>query len=312
MKSVTLCLSLILSVFTASAVTYTPVAVTGYNQDLVADGSGPAASSTTVASGFDGVDWLFVAENYSYGGTPSYYLPNSGTINSTATSGLSWQLADYTKNNVLHLPNTNDTGRLTFVTPQSAAEVEVLCTSGSGNASATMTVVFTDGTSQTFTSIGIPDWYGSGAATGGIGRVSTADVLDGDAYDPHLYERKLTLSSSNYGKLIDHIFFENTDPGGRTNGLIGILAVSIENVCSGKPSASITAPATVCPNTSFDLNASGLPDVVGFTYQWQSAAYVGGPVTTISGATNSTYTSAGITQQTFYRLIVTCSVTDSS
>lgn len=311
MKSFTLCLSLMLSVFTASAVVYTPVAVTGYNQDLVADGSGPSAGSVSVSTGFDGVNYAFVAQNYSYSGTPSYYLPTSGTLNSKLTTGLSWQLASYTANNVLHLPNANDTGRLTFVTPQSAAEVEILCTSGSGSATATFTVVFTDGTTQTFTSVAIPDWYNAGGATNGIGRVNlTTDVLEGTSSNPHLFEKKLALSTANYSKLIDHILVENTNSGSST-GLIGVFAVSIENVCSGTPSAIATGPATVCPNTSFTLTSSG-PDVVGLSYQWQTSLTPAGPYTAISGATNKNYTSPGINRPTYFNVVVTCSVSDSS
>ncbi len=63
--------------------------------------------------------------------------------------------------------------------------------------------------------------------------------------------------------------------------------------CTGVPSPGfITGPtAIVCTNTSQMLTLSGYTTgVSGVTFQWKQSATSGGPYTSISGATNNTYT----------------------
>src|SRR5690606_37613968 len=108
-------------------------------------------ASTTI--GADGAGWSLVAQNFQATSTspaPAASLPNSGLINSVATAGLSFQLANYTGNNAVRLAALNASQTLTFTSPI-GGDVYVLGFSGDGTATATITVNFTDATTQVFT-----------------------------------------------------------------------------------------------------------------------------------------------------------------
>src|SRR5688572_9574696 len=144
--------------FKGFAQTYAPIALTGFTADVVANGSGTVASSTS--TDLDAATYNLVALNYvnPTGQSPSSALPNNGLITSavTSTSGLTFQLAPYTANNSL-LIGAPGTGTLTFATPQSADQVYLLLTSGSGISTVTATVNFTDATTQVFSGLSVSD-----------------------------------------------------------------------------------------------------------------------------------------------------------
>jgi len=299
--------------FSSKAI-FTPVTLTGFNGDAIANGIGSSASSTTVD--VDGANYAFVAQDFQTSASspaPTYYLPTGGALNSLLTSGLGFQLAGYSSNNVLRLDGATTattTATLSFATAQTAGDLYVLCTSGSGTSTATFTVNFTNNTSETFTGIDVEDWYTGTASVAGIGRVNTTNnITEGTTTDPRLYEVKLSLSPSNYTKQISGITVTKTSTGSE---VLVVLAVSKNDVCSGTPTAgSITAnPATVCSGKSSHLTLSGASGSAGLTYQWQS--YNGTAWSNIASATDNDYTTAPLTAQGIYRCVVTCSASTSS
>ncbi|WP_165836351.1 T9SS type A sorting domain-containing protein [Taibaiella soli] len=292
----------------SSKATFTPITLTGFNGDAIANGIGAASTSTTVD--IDGGNYTFIAQDYQTTAndpTPTYYLPTGGAVNSLLTSGLGFQLAGYSGNNVLRLDGATTattTATLTFATAQTAGDLYVLCTSGSGTSTATFTVNFTNNTSQTFTGIDVDDWYNGTASVAGIGRINTTNnVPEGNSSDPRLYEVKLSLNSSNYANQISSITVSKTSTGGE---VLVVLAVSKNDVCSGTPTAgSIVAnPATVCSGKSSLLTLSGTSSSAGLTYQWQS--YNGTAWNNITSATDNNYTTDPLTAQGIYRCTVTC------
>ena len=110
----------------AKAQTYQTITISsGFNYDVVANGTttNPAATVTTSPyNGLDAVGYVFVSQDFSYyGATPSYYLPTSRVLTSSTLSGLTYQLASYSGNNALELHG--NTGTLTFATPVAASQV---------------------------------------------------------------------------------------------------------------------------------------------------------------------------------------------
>ncbi len=256
---------------------YVPVPVTGFNQDVVANGVGPAAGSTT--SDVDGVNYAFVAPDYrrdATGPAPTRYLPANGIVNSAATSGLTYQLGGYSDSNALRLPTAGIADSLVFVTPRSAGEVFILATSGSGVSVIRCVVNFMDNTSQAFDSVGIADWYGgSGFAIQGIGRVNlTNNGLEGNANDPRLYELKLALNNVNLTKSIRSITIQKTSGA----GVVIVMGISINNATCYIPTGF----------TADNLRADGAdlkwtPPVQGTStgYQWRIVP-AGGTVTDVA------------------------------
>ena len=109
--------------------------------------------------------------------------------------------------------------------------------------------------------------------------------------DPCLIEYSSTAPEYAYGDVVDYIVTIATPPA-----------------CSGTPSTGtvVVTPGEGNTTTPFTLSMTGLPVLSGITYQWQSASSASGPFTPISGATNPTYSFTGISSNTYYQCIVTC------
>ncbi|MCZ8168423.1 MAG: T9SS type A sorting domain-containing protein [Flavobacterium sp.] len=195
----------------------------GFNADVVANGVGPSASSTT--ADVDGVNYNFVARDFQLTSTSAaltYGLPTNGLITSlvAAPAGLTYQLASYNSPNSLRLQNANDAGTLVFTTPLAAVNLYMLATSGSGASTVSVTVNFTDTTSQTFTNLALADWYGgTNFAITGLGRINrTNDVLEtGSGTNPRLYQIPMALATGNQSKLIQSVTVTKTGTGGIPN-----------------------------------------------------------------------------------------------
>lgn len=232
---------------------YTQVALTGYNADLIANGSGSAMTSTNNDTDANGN--VFAAQNFvnPSNQTPAANtaLPNTGLITSavTTTPGLTFQLAPYTGNNGLKVLG-NASGTVTFATPLSTTELYVLLTpiNYSGSMPVTFTVNFTDGTNQVFSGTTITyNWYGgTGAAWSGTTRVSrTTNILDVQTLGPRMFQQKLAISAANASKSIQSILVANGSAASTNNALI-VMAVTALTPASTLPTdAGITAVSSV-------------------------------------------------------------------
>jgi trimeric autotransporter adhesin len=230
---------------------FVTVPCTGFSADVVANGVGNAQNSTD--STFDAAGWYLLDSSYRFtigGAAPLRALSPSGFISSVATPGLNFQLASFTGANSLRVDVSNSPKSLNFVTPVSASQVYILGATGSGQGIITVTVNFTDATSQSFTSQTLSDWFaGTGFAIQGIGRVNNLNSQPtgtGAALDPRLYQKALTLNAANYTKLISGITVTRTS----TVGVINIMAVSIATPPLGisTPISENTASIKIVPN----------------------------------------------------------------
>ena len=290
--------------------TYTPAAVTGYTADVIANGAGTVASSTTatVDRGTTTVRWCFANTTFvnPSGLSPTTALPASGLITSATTAGLTFQLASATGNNSLRIDG-NGSGTLTLTNPQPASEVMVLATEGNGStAPKTFVVAFTDNTSQTFTNISVPDWFnGTNPAIIVGSRVNYSDnTIDNQTTNPRIYEVRLALSNANYGKLVQSVTASKTS----TDPVLNVMGISLGANCLGVPvgGAATATPASVCPGTMVALGVTGATISGGITYQWQVSTNGGTTFTNIAGATGASYVTTP-TATTQYRVVLTCS-----
>jgi gliding motility-associated-like protein len=307
---------------TAQAQTvYVPATVTGYTEDVVAEGtstSGPGtvASQTTatVDRGNSSVRWCFATTNYQNpaGQRPTRGLPQSGLITSISTPGLTYQMGPFSGNNSLRIDGASS-GTLTLTNPQPCSEVMVLATEGNGSiAPKSFTVFFTDGSRQDFTNIVVPDWFG-GTITPAIivgSRVNRPDdVIDNPANDPRIYEVRLTLAVANYSKSVERVFVskQSTDP------VLNVMGISLGSNCLGVPTGGTTAAnlATVCPGQQVVLGLSGASATGGITYQWQASTDGGTTYTNVAGAT-TIFLTATPSVTTRYRVVVTCRLQSSN
>jgi hypothetical protein len=314
--------------------TYTPVALTGFTEDIIANGAGAVSASTTAdidgAAATGGTGYCLMAQDYvgpngqapNPSGFPAATYPaleNSGLITSVLNSAITYQLASYSANNALRLYGAAATGTLSFATPRPANELYVIGTSGNAASVLTVTVNFADGTSQVFNSQTIGDWFATGQTNvvrERLGRVSRGDnavQYTGTPAGPRFYQLRLALDVANITKNITGITFLKPAAAGNTV-LLAVTAGSTP-VCAAAPtglsavattiSGGTTLLTTACVSTNIYLSVSGLGNQSGYTYQWQSSAN-GTTWTSITGATSATYTATGQTAATSYRLLVTC------
>jgi hypothetical protein len=284
----------------------------------VVDGAGPAASSTTnpADQGVAGNRFCYVAPSYvsPTGVTPVASLPGSRVVSSVLTPGLTFQLAPYNGLNSLRIAGTS-TGTLTLTTPQATQSVWVAAASGNGETAGTpvtMTVLFTDNTSQTFVT-SVPDWYGgTGFAIQGVTRVNRdTDVLDNRPGDPRIYQFELPLSAANYGRLVRGVQFSKTQPNNAAIlNIFNGFAITLSSACT-LPAGTLTATATsVCRGTAVTVAVVPQAGAAGGGYagQWQASTDGGTTWADIAGATAQLYT-ATLQVSTRYRFRATCGVT---
>lgn len=240
------------------AQTYTPVTVTGYNIDAIAE-STPASGSTTNA--IDGSDYILYSAAYGAAYSTNKGLPNNGTVTSGSRT---YQLNPYSGNNTCYI-TAGLKDSLILSTPASYAALSLLGLSTEGNGNMIVTVRFTDGTNQVFTGLVMPDWFNNpNAILGGIDRAGrTTNTPDFQSSNPRLYAVDLVMTCANRAKMVSKIVIQNTTTNPRicvvavSAAALPVYTVNATNACFGVSNGKATVVA-----------AGGLPT---FTYTWTTS-----------------------------------------
>lgn len=255
-------LSFLLIAQAARPATMTPMAVTGFNRDVVIENtvSGPPYTGAALE--------LNPGENLAFyqsglAGT-SFGLPVSGLFTSVLSGddGTQFQLQPYTANNALVLSSGTgiSSGTLTLTTPAAFARIAVLANSASGGGSPNLTLHFSDGSSLT-ASYNAPDWFNNtGFAIQGMERIDiSSGAVSGNPGNPRFYQTTLDFVALGLnGKSLTSITFDQASGAGST----GIYAVSGEPalpfpaVITGNPT---NATAGELSAVSFTAGADGNP-----------------------------------------------------
>lgn len=249
----------------------------GYNHDVIANGLGAANASTTI--GVDNANFAFMSNDFQATASntpPAYALPATGLISSVPTPGLTYQLGSYSANNSLRIGGSESgspiTGTLTFTNQVSAKKLYLLTTSGSGTATISVVVHFTDATSQTITGSTVPDWYNSTAlpvAASGFGRVNRANsVLENPSGNPRMYQLMLNIDAANQPKLISSIDINKTSV---TEGAVNVFAITAELLGTCPAPEGLTAISDVAGAT-VSWNPAIITPGVGYDYYYATTS----------------------------------------
>lgn len=279
------CILLLFSGAELAAQTYLPITVTGFNIDAIAETAPDSQTGTTQS--LDGTNHVMYSANFAAGAGFSGGIVNSGTI---VNGSRTYQLNPFMGNNCLFLPSGN-TGTLSLVSPASYAGLSLLLFSTEGSSNISVTLNYTNGTSTSFGSFNIQDWFfGAGAqycCFGRCTRQTSGATFDGFPNDPRFYPLDLTLSCADMKKTLQSISINTTSGwGGFIMAASGIpytqtlTATSTSVSCFGGNNGTATANAT----------GSNAP----FAYSWNSA-----PV-------QATATASNLTAGNY-----TCTITDS-
>jgi hypothetical protein len=227
-----------------------PLAVTGFNLDVVVENTAVGGNTYNYADIFD-PDCSFFSPSGpvcfyeagltaidDFGGTAVLGLPQSGLFTSLVDHATTFQFAPYNNSNVLYLTSASNSASLTLNTPAACKSLSVLAASAQGGGNGTLVVHFGDGTTSSAIAFNAANYLttnspGSGAAITNFGLLITGDYnefgsMDYYYYFPTLYQTSINLQSPGLNaKPINSVTF--TMPGGAgttTNTVTGVFALS--------------------------------------------------------------------------------------
>lgn len=275
----------------------------GFTEDVIANGTGPALNSTT--TDVDGVSYAFVARDFKLTSTSSvltYGIPTNGIINSAvaSTPGLSFQLADLSGSNSLQLTAAVSSGTLVFANPMAAFKLYMLATSGSGTSVVSATVTFTDNTTQTFSNISLSDWYGgANAAIQGIGRINRSnDNLEPNSSNPRLYQNVLNIDAANQAKPIQSVTVTKTSGAGIPN--IFAFSADAYTDCVAPTTDAATAITANTAQISWTVPASNQTTSYDIYYSTSSTTPANNVNPNYSNVTGTSYTLNNLSASSTY------------
>lgn len=196
---------------------YTPLVVTGFTADVIAESAPPSASTSR---SIDGSAYVLYSSSF---GEPGRGLPADGSLQAGAHR---FQLAAYSGSNALVLAQ-NESSVLTLSTPVAVGAVSLLGFATEGNGQLDVTLTYTDDSTEVFENSALSDWFGPGPSFARgfdrVGRTSgIPDRLDGL---PRLYAIDLVKDCATRDKLVRAIDIKNTSVSSGVRAvLLGVSA----------------------------------------------------------------------------------------
>lgn len=272
---------------------YQPISIaSGFNADVIANGVGAVMSSTNNSIDLNLYSLFSKDFKLTAISTPlTYGLPENGFITSViaSTDGLTYQLASYSGNNSLRLDNTVTSGTLTLALPMPANTLYMLATSGDNPSTVSVTVNFSDNTSQTFSNITISDWFeGPDYAIRGFGRINrNTGLIDYNTNNPRLYQIPLVLQTTNQNKNIISVKITKIGTGSPIANIFAFSA-DVYNACQGPKDIIVSATGN---SASLSWTAPTNAPSSGYQYYYTTSSTVPTDTTTPSGNVSAGQTS---------------------
>ena len=240
---------------------FTPIPVSGFNQDVIAESGTSSLTTTTMAldlvtiSNYVMYTQAFRTANAFGGGG----LPDNGLISSGADN---YQLAPYNSNNVL-LIQRNQNADMNFNTASKFRKLRVLSFSAEGTSLVNATLFFSDGSQTTaLTNYNVGDWFNNttNLVLSGYGRCKRTTPASGAAAyptNPRMYYIEISLSCADMQKDLQKINFSNITTAGSNAPFPNLVILGV----SGIANSLLVTPATI--NATCAVNGSATLAVTG-------------------------------------------------
>lgn len=300
------------------------IGLTGFNEDVVANGTNVSPSSTTTQAFDDGNGSVLYANGYTNASNIAESpggLPTGGNFASQQTASRLYQLASYSSNNALALRSSSATtyggatsGTLSFQTQFRATyhTLYVLASTGSGTGTVNYTINFADATTATGT-LTFADWYlvgGSSQTAITLKRIARGTGVYDTRYNFNLFELPITISAANQTKTINSVNFAWANAGSARVNIMAItgytststgIPVNDGTTSNVTPAVTISsdAPAnTFCTGQSVTFTASPVNGGNTPSYQWKKNG-------SNIGSNSATYTSSSLNNNDVIRVVMT-------
>jgi uncharacterized repeat protein (TIGR02543 family) len=262
-----------------------PIAVTGYNMDVVVENAAVGGSTVNYADTFDPACSFFLSNsipvcfyeaglavtNILIGGVVVPGLPPGGLFTNEFDNVTTFQFGPYDSGNVLYLTSSAPSNSLTLSTPAACKSLSVLAASAQGGGNGTLVLHFADGTTSSAipfnatnyltTNSPSPGWAITNFGLLATGSYNEFGTVNSDTFFPTLYQTSINLQSNGYdASLITSVTF--TMPASTNAGTVtGIFALSGTEAPYNyvlTASVSPTNGGTVGGGGTFQEGSSGL------------------------------------------------------
>ena len=230
-----------------------PIAVSGFNLDVVVENNAVGGNTYNYADGFDPIypfldpsspvcfyEAGLVASDIIDGAAAVRGLPQNGLFTNEFDHATIFQFAPYNNSNVLYLTSTAASASLAFNSPMACKSLSVLAGSAEGGGNGTLVIHFTDGTASSALAFSAPNYLttnspGAGAAITNFGLMEAGGPyneyysLDPDPdfpIFPTLYQTSLNLKALGLNmKPISSVTFTMAGPSNPAM-VTGVFALS--------------------------------------------------------------------------------------
>ena len=280
----------------ATAQTYTPLALGGLNQDIIAEATTAMAHTSSSVDSNGTIATVLFSDSFPHPST-QVGLPNDGLL--SATSGgasFTYQLAAFKGKNALVTP-VGQTRTTTLAAPTALSNLSLLVFATEQSKNATYTLTFDDGSTSIQPVTVVNDWYSSAAARiSGYGRVVRNNDTNFTVQTNQKYfGNELTLTCAEQKKKLSSITLQaqSITPNNLTGNVVLLAASGV--------AADVDAGAISGASTLEVAQSAGLSNPIpggSWTSSDTAIATVDattGKVTAVSpGSVTITYTLPGL------------------
>ena len=229
----------------ATAQTYTPLALGGLNQDIIAEATTAMAHTSSSADSNGAIATVLFSDSFPHPST-QVGLPNNGLL--LAASGgasFTYQLAAFNGNNALVTP-AGQTRTTTLTPPKALSNLSLLVFATEQSKNATYTLTFEDGSTSVKPPTVVNDWYSSAAARiSGYGRVVRNNDTNFTVQTNQKYfGNELTLTCAEQKKKLSSITLQAQD--NTPNNLKGnVVLLAASGVAADVDAGAISGASTL-------------------------------------------------------------------